>query len=454
MKKIFLIILLTAVAAFGQGKMLRVEGDSLIGKRIDGEIIREVRGNVVMYQDDVVIKCDTAIQYITKNRAELIGHVIAMQDSIIIKTTRGFYYDDSRISFSNNGIDYTDGHIRLTADNGYYYYDEKRAFFYGNVVIRDSVSTLKADRFYYYDDADKAVAAGNVTAIDTALIIRADSLINYKSENTAFAFANVSVDDLKNGMLIKGDYLENKNDYSKVTGNAFLMRIDTLDSGETDTLFVKAGIMESFSDSSNRLVCADSVRMLKGEFASVNNYAVFYRDENRIHTYKLPNDQTPPVIWNENAQILGDTIDIITNDNKLERMTIKSDAGTTLNALIVTQNPEYPERYDQISGAEFEMFFEDGKLIKTVVSGNMLSIYYLYEEDKPNGLIKSSAQNAEIYFENNKVDKVKLFGKPASEYYPENLVSERELDFTLPDFILIKNRPVKDEFIRNRTLGK
>ncbi len=449
MKKTFFVILLTAFAIYGQSKILRVEGDSLIGKRINGETIREVHGNVVMYQDDVVIKCDTAIQYITKNRAELIGHVTAIQDSIIIKTKHGFYYDDSKISFSNNGVFYTDGHITLTADNGYYYYDEKRAFFYGNVVIHDLVRNLKADRFYYYDDADKAVAVGNVTVIDTSLTLHADSLINYRNENATFAFSNVIVKDLNNSMLIKGNYLESKNDYSKVTGNAFLIKIDTLDSGEKDTLFVKAKIMESYSDSTNRLICTDSVRILKGEFASVNNYTIYYRDKDRIFTYKLSNDQMIPVIWNENTQILGDTIDIIIDNNKLERMTIKSDAETTLNALIVTKNNEYPKRYDQISGAQFEMFFEGGKLNKTVVSGNMLSIYYLYEENKPNGLIKSSSQNAVIYFVDNKVDKVKLYGKPASEYYPENLVTEKEIDFTLPDFILIKDKPVKDEFIKN-----
>ncbi|MGK9475200.1 OstA-like protein [Melioribacter sp. OK-6-Me] len=449
MKKTIFIMLLSFSIIYGQGNILRVEGDSLIGKRINGETIREVHGNVVMYQDNVIIKCDTAIQYITKERAELIGNVIILQDSIVIKTTRGFYYDDSKISFSNNGVFYTDGHITLTADNGYYYYDEKRAFFYGNVVIHDLVTKLNADRFYYYDDADKAVAAGNVTVIDTSLILQTDSLINYRNENTTFAFNNVILKDLNNSMLIKGNYLESKNDYSKVTGNAFLMKIDTLESGEKDTLFVKAKIMESYSDSTNRLICTDSVRILKGKFASVNNFTIYYRDKDRIFTYKLPNDQMAPVIWNENTQILGDTIDIITDNNKLERMIIKSDSETTLNALLVTQNIDYPKRYDQISGAQFEMFFESGKLNKTVVSGNMLSIYYLYEENKPNGLIKSSSQSAVIYFIDNKVDKVKLFGKPASEYYPENLVTEKEIDFTLPDFILIKDKPVKDEFIKN-----
>ena len=73
----------------------------------------------------------------------------------------------------------------------------------------------------------------------------------------------------------------------------------------------------------------------------------------------------------------------------------------------------------------------------------------MYDEDKPNGLVKSTAQRTVILFENNEVDQVRLFGSPTSEYHPEQKVAGLERTFTLPKFVLHENRPVKKEFVIN-----
>ena len=68
------------------------------------------------------------------------------------------------------------------------------------------------------------------------------------------------------------------------------------------------------------------------------------------------------------------------------------------------------------------------------------------EEDKPNGLVKSTAHSAVIIFKENEIDQVRLYGSPASEYYPEVKVEGLERTFTLPKFVLKENRPVKKDF--------
>jgi hypothetical protein len=84
------------------------------------------------------------------------------------------------------------------------------------------------------------------------------------------------------------------------------------------------------------------------------------------------------------------------------------------------------------------------------VRGNVLSIYYLYEDEEPNGLLKSSSEEAKILFKNNGVENVRLYGNPISEYHPENLVEGKEKDFTLPTFVLVKNKPTKEELLKNK----
>jgi hypothetical protein len=73
----------------------------------------------------------------------------------------------------------------------------------------------------------------------------------------------------------------------------------------------------------------------------------------------------------------------------------------------------------------------------------------LYDEDVPNGLVKSTAQKTTILFEDNEVEQVRLYGSPTSEYYPEVKVEGLERTFTLPKFVFSENRPVKEEFLLN-----
>jgi len=89
-----------------------------------------------------------------------------------------------------------------------------------------------------------------------------------------------------------------------------------------------------------------------------------------------------------------------------------------------------------------------------------LSIYYLYDENEPSGLNKSSSDSALIVIENNKVVEVKLFGSPEGEYHPEEKVVGKEKDFLLSGFKWIENKPEKEallsrrKFIENQSSSK
>ena len=87
---IVILLFVFSPGLLAQDDMIRVVGDSLVGKTINGESIREVHSNVIMTQGKVTITCNKAIQYIAKNEAELIGNVVVVQDSIIIKTDLGY----------------------------------------------------------------------------------------------------------------------------------------------------------------------------------------------------------------------------------------------------------------------------------------------------------------------------------------------------------------------------
>ena len=421
-----------------------VVGDSLIGKRIGGESVREVIGNVVITQGNVIITSRRALQNLSRNEIELIGDVVVTQDSITLETERGFYFGNRKVAVSDTNLTLNDGSIILTAKGGRYFVDEEKALFADSVELNDTSTTLQADTLKYYHSADKAVSYGNVKIADTSgYSIYADSLIHFKEKDRSFAYKNIYLKDDENDLVINGNYLEDigEENYSKITGDALLVQVDSIDSETTDTLIISSQLMESFNDSSRKLIAADSVKIVRGEFASKNSKSIFYRDEERILTLKEEGSKKQPVLWFESSQLVGDTVNIYLEGNTLNKIDIMH------NAFILTKIENFNFRFDQISGEHIKMFFEKNKLQKTSVDGNVLSIYYLFEDEAANGLIQSSANNAKIIFTDNEIHDVKLYGQPISEYHPENLIENKEKEFTLPSFILFEGRPEKENLL-------
>jgi lipopolysaccharide export system protein LptA len=428
-----------------------ITGDSFVGEKINGEEIRKFIGNVVITQNNVHIVCDTAVQYLTQNKVELIGNVIITQDTIIVKTKRGFYYGNEKEAFSNEGITLNNGHALLKADAGFYLTETKVARFFNNVSLKDSTRLLTCGQLINFTESDSTVATENVALQDTASTIFADTIKFVRRKNFTDAKGRVKVASPKQSLFIFSERLLNYSDsnYTLLSGRPLLVKLDSTFSSQKDsliridTLFLSANIMESYSDSVSLLKAIDSVLIYRGDFASRNDVTYFFRNENKIFTFKKSEEAKPPILWNGKNQLSGDSIFIFIKNKSLRKINVYG------NAVVISQNEGYDYRFDQLSGDTLSMFFDKGKLTQTYVTGNVLSIYYLYDKGEANGLIKSSGKAAKIYFENGKVSKVKLFGSPESEYHPEKLIEGKEQDFTLPTFILYKNRPTKKE-----TIGK
>ncbi len=482
MLKIFfkIILLIFAAASFlsAQNNYIQVKGDSLVGKTINGEMIREVFGNVVLTQNNVVITCNQATQFISKNQAELIGNVVIKQDSITITTARGFYFGDEKKSVSDTDVKLEDGKVVLTAKRGEYFFDEHRAFFQDSVVLKDSVSTLTADSLTYFKDENRIVAVSNVNIADSASIITADSLEHFRKTRITFADHNVKVVNKTNNLILFGEHLEDypEKHYTLVNKKPVLLQIDTsyVHSADSlaysnsqqadstmkiDTLVIRSRIMEAYRDTLNYFKATDSVKIVRGNFASLNDFTIYFKKAEKIITYKTSDSTLPtgqaglpdgeagaqPYLWYENSQLTGDSVTISLDNNKIRFLKVNK------NAFIISQNEYNPVRFDQTSGDSVLMTFENSKLIQTDVWGNVFSIYYQYDGKEPNGLTKSSSQNAVILFgnpslrdKNSKVDEIRLYGSPNSEYYPEKLVKGKEEGFVLARYVAFKQKPAKE----------
>lgn len=431
-----------------------VIGDSLVGMVVEGESIREVIGNVKLSQGNVVVNCNKAIQYLARNEAELIGNVIAKQDSLTLKTEKGFYFGNLRKTKSTSGIILDDTEVILSADSGEYFFDEARAFFQTNVKLIDSTTTLMADELTYFKNLDKSIATGNVSINDRDNVIKADTLTHFRKTKFSLADGNVSIKNLRDNLTIHGSHLEDDGQlkYTLINKNPLLMQVDTtfnteedsVDKISIDTMLIKSEMMESFRSGTNVFKATDSVKILRGGFASVNDLTTYYRDEEKIITDKIREDATRPVLWYENSQLMGDSITIYLENGQIKNLLVNN------SSFMLSQNKIFDKRFDQSSSDSVHLYFSNNRLERAEFSGKVQSIYYLYDDDVPNGIVKSTAHNAVIVFLENEIDQVRLFGSPTSEYHPEVKVEGLERTFTLPKFVLKENRPLKKDFLMNQ----
>lgn len=448
-------MILIQIGLFAQNKneMIVVTGDSLVGKFIAGESIREVYGNVVLTQGDVRITCNKAIQFLGRNDAELMGNVIATQDTLTIKTEKGYYYGNLRMSRSINGVTLDDRKVILTADSGQYYFNEDRAFFQSNVTLLDTITTLYADQLTYFKQRDHSVAVGNVKIVDSENIIEADSLEHFRKTEITYANSNVKITNAKNNTTIYGGHLEDYRQlkYTLIRIDPVLMQIDSsyrLDEDSLgvfsiDTLIINSLKMESFRDTADIFIATGLVKIIQGEFTSDNDKTIYLRSEEKIITSKEGTDSRQPVLWYENSQLTGDSIIIHLKNNDITMLEVEG------NAFLLSQNEIFKTRFDQSTGSRVLIYFADNRISRTEFFGTVYSIYNMFEENEPNGLTKSNSQSAVVYFENNQVSEVRLYGQPVSEYYPEPQVFGNERSFLLPRFSFIENRPVKEQLLRS-----
>ena len=449
---VLILILFSQTLFAQQNQLITVIGDSLVGKMVSGESTREVYGNVVLTQGDVVITCDKAIQFISRNDAELIGNVIVKKDTLTIKTPHGFYYGNLAKTRSNAGVYLDDKKVILTADSGEYFFNEDRAFFESKVKLYDTTTTLTANELTYYQQQNRAVAIGDVTIFDGENEIIADTLEHFRNTKITFAFSNVRLINLKNNSEIYGEHLEDYRErgYSLIDVSPLFIQVDTSyvereDSTkemQLDTLFIKSRIMEAYRDSSQRFFAIDSVSIIKSEFASKNDLTIFYREDDKIITKKVSESSDQPALWYETSQLTGDSITIYLEDNNIKELDVD---GTSF---MLSQNENHLERFDQTSSTQIKIFFSDNKIARAEFYGNVYSIYFMYDGETANGLTKSNSAETTVIFENNEVAEVKLYRNPASEYYPEKQVNGNEKSYLLPRFVVLQNKPTKEEMYK------
>ncbi len=386
-----------------------IHADSLIGYSLGGDSYRELIGHVTMQHESTVLKCDRAVQNLTKDIVNLYGHVRVEDDTLTLLAKQAQYFGKTKEVQSDSAVYLNDRKRSLDADRGTYNTDTKEARFFGNVFVRDSVSQLTSDQLVYFRNEGKTIADGNV-----------------------------KIKSLENNVTVRGKHFEDydKQHHSIMVGIPELVQIDTASDGKIDTLMITSLFMEAYRDSANeKFVARDSVEVVRGSLSARCGYGTYFSKDSLVIL------QNAPVVWYEDNQLVGDSVSVFIRDKKISRVEVVG------SAFAISQSDSvYADRYNQLKGKRLTMFLNDRKVDHIIVENNATSLYYLYDKDKPNGVNKVSGDRVVMYFKDGKVERIAVLSGVEGEYSPEKMVKTKINAYNLAGFTYHKNRPLKGEF--------
>lgn len=387
--------------------------DSLVGKVVNGENVRELIGNVQFSQGKVVVNCDRAVQFLKSNIVNLEGNIKIQDDTLIFFGKRGLYNSNDKTAEASDGVYLEEGSRKLFADYGKYFVPEKRVLFKGRVSVQDTASNLFCDELVYF-----------------------------RNEKHTIARNNVILSDLKNNLKTYSGYFENKDNYSFISDNPAIVQIDTSESGKLDSLIILSNEIHSYQDTIFRFIAVGNVRMRRENVFAECGESIYYVDEDSLIM------KNHPFIWYEETQISGDSIFVKLKERKLERIFVHGKAFA-----ISRSDSIYKNRYDQMLGKTLTINFDNGEINNIVVQTTAKSLYYLYEEsssendttkkiNKPNGLNITTGDKIIISFKQKKVEQIKVVGGVEGKYFPEKLIFAREDSYNLEGFNWRENKPI------------
>ena len=375
--------------------------DSLVGTEIDGEKARLLIGNVKFTQGKIIITCQKAVQYLKSNKVTMEGVVEVRDDSMRMVAQRGLYDANTKIVEGFERVRLEDRTTTLNALYGKYFSEEKRAYFSGNVSVQDTASTLTCDELTYYRESQNLIADRNVVIINP--------------ENNLMLMCGHFENDKKAGM-------------SLMTNRPMALQVETSSDGTIDTLIVTSRMMESFQDSTQRLIATDSVTLTRNGLAAEGGIAIFMMKLDSI------NLQRTPIMWysgagSETTQVVGDSMFVKLIQRKLNKLYVRG------NAFAVSQADSIDRRrYNQLTGEELVIKFSGNAISAIDVDKTATMVYYVYDGGLPDGLNKTSGDHVTMSFIDKKIDQIKVAGGIEGQYVPERLIRGREFEYNLPGF--------------------
>lgn len=428
-------------------------------------------GNVRVRHDGAILTCNKAYLFEKENYLKAFGNVVIIQgDTLTLNSNYAEYNGETKQALAAGKVVMRSPEMTLTTDTLYFDRQAQQAFYRTGGTIKDKDNTLKSQSGRYIVGAKKYVFRRKVTVTNPSYVIDTEHLDYYTVSGHAYLFGPSTIvgedqfiytekgfyDTQKdrahllkksyikyNNRLIEGDslYYDRVRDFASASFNVKIT--DTINEsilkghyGEVyrakDSLMIM-GMARAISKVENdslhlhakRIIMTDKPedRIVRG-YPNVRFYKIdmsgkadSLHSTERIGLTKLIGR---PVIWQEQNQITGDIMHLISN-----KETEKMDSIKVLNNAFIISKDTLGTGFNQVKGMNLYGRFEDNNLREVDIIKNTEIIYYMRNDDQELiGINKSVCSKINLWLKDNELEVLTEYIKVDGDIYPEEELPE------------------------------
>ena len=472
MKTNFLILILNLISlvSFAQGQKITIihsDNSSIDEIRLPGATI--LLGNVMIKHEGIMLKCKKAIHYKNENYIKAFGDVVLNQGDTIVQTSRYTEYNgNTQKALSWGNVVIKDPQMTLKTDTLHFDRSNQLLYYKYSGTIKDSINTLTSNTGNYYLKNNKFQAISDVVLINPDYILNSNHLDYYTNDGKAFLYGSSTIRSDDNFIYCEKGFYDTKQNISHFTRNA---RIEYDDREiKADSLFYNRNT--GFASATKNIKITDTLNhsVLKGNYAeyfekldsayvigralaitNTNKDSLFIHGDtllvtgdpkNRIirayhHVKFFKSDMSGkcdsihsnqgtgltqmfknPILWSNQSQITGDTIQLISNTetDKLDSLKVLQ------NAFIINKDSI---GFNQIKGRNLLGKFEENDLRFVNIIGNSEVIHFVRNEDNSLiGIEKTTCSEIHFILKDGAIQNAKFITQPDGETYPPSKLPE------------------------------
>ena len=395
-------------------------------------------GNVHMEQGDTLFLYGAWLFYDGNTQLAMVREKVRLENRKVTLFTDSLNYDRvSNIAYFFDGGLLVDETNKLSSEYGQYSPDTKIADFQHNVklvhpkfvmtnqelkyntasgvasimcptnIVADS-GFIYSDNGWYNTRNDKSRLFHRSYIINNHRHLIADTLHYDKKNGTGEAFGNVILTDTTQQITLTGNhgYSNEKTNYALLTQHALMV-----EHSSKDTLYLHADTLISNRDSIYNAVTAfHGVRFYRTDFQGICD-SLYYSTRDSVLSF-----YDKPVLWSDQQQLTGETMDLYTKNKKPDILHIQK------AAMVISQEVDslgLDTYYDQSSGKDLKAYFDSGQVVRVDIKGNAETVYLPRGDYHAIiGLNRLEASSLTLFMENKKMKKIIFLNKPKGKFYP------------------------------------
>ena len=377
----------------------------------------------------------------------LMGRVHFIHDSIQFRTQRAFWNKEVESVQCSGGFLFTHPSGYIRAQNGLYQKKNSIATASGDVHAGDSANTYLFTGEYLEYDRDKEILTmpqkpklyqyeKKKDGKTDTVTVSAKRIIYNKGTSFAEAYGDVRI--TQNEMVITGDtgYFDKKNDWLSMT-HVRLTQDDMVVACDTGFFDHKNNWLSMKGnptcDMKNYHLTGDSIFLVLDSSGKSLQSALVIRNAHGIQQEE-PKRNAPGSV----TEAFGDTLYAEFKNEKIERLYVN------LNARGFFYETDLKEYRNLMDGDRLDLFFNQGKMDKAVVSGKAQSTYFYVKKDRTvSGKNEAAGDTIHIMFDaqKNAVKSLKLLGSAtmASGRYIDMEKEQRNKKAALNDSLKVNS---------------